>query len=306
MLEKENIKYLFRELNQRFDKSELSDLLEVSRKTLSSATERGDIVLYDLVHISEKLNIAVENILSQNYDLPVACNYIEGEKQTLPNRYNRCFSSRIRTIKSALSLLGKMSKQNQDFLLRKFQLTPEILENEDELIGGQLLLDIYSYVDSQPIFSGKKVFEILGHSASDAFKGSELAGHLKNYSGAKEALEYFIEELTPIVETNQDYKIHKSDSNSIIFSHNVKDSISESLQTEHYGGPNMDLHIKSWFSNFTTFIGLQPVEVKKRSCVQDGDSTCKYELYFPQTFWKQRFFGPKHSDTPQWHQGSLG
>lgn len=176
-------------------------------------------------------------------------------------------------------------------MMRKFQISPSLLENPEEFVNIRLISD---FAEAFQKTYGMKDLYPVGVYAAQIAPNEKMYEYFKDCRTPKEVFELGITEIVPKhFDTNHEYELKfLSNSECVIISRpteEVKDALSEKTP----GNLAVSQYRAGIFAVFPEFASLPISEVRLISSIHWGDKACCYGVNFES--WKRLMRNQRYS-----------
>lgn len=263
-----------------FTDSELAISLGLSPELYLKFRQSAHMLpLNSVFEFAEKMNFHFEDLLTENFKLSLFCH--KETEMPLPERYSFATYSEIRPIRNIINYLenvrGLRAKTN---LIRKFQLTEEFFNRENQKVNIFLISDITSYLKKTYNFTEAE-FIAMGHRTPHVIKGSFLKDKLSTQDNIEDIVSCFFEECTQLFDENYDYKITGMTYGQATIDATPKKHVIEELgiiNLSDFSNEHACLTRLGVLSSITYFKYGRNAPVTKTSSVLSGDKANRYVL----------------------------
>ena len=228
---------------------------------------------------AEKMNFHFADLMEKDFQLQSIKNLNSGSDR-IPDRYNCATYSEIQPIRNIISYLeivrGLRAKTN---LIRKFQLTENFFNNENQKTNIFLISDIVKYLSQTYRFSDAE-FLAMGQRTPFVVKGNFLESKLSNQKTVEEVVSAFFEECTHLFDKNYHYKISSMrNGQAIIEAAPIKHVLEElKIDSSNFGNEEACLTRMGVISSMTHYKFKKNVPITRLSSLQKGDKSNRYLL----------------------------
>lgn len=224
---------------------------------------------------AEKMNFHFEDLLKQEFKL----NIEKGTgKFTLGERYSYATYSEIQPIRNIISYLemvrGMRAKIN---LIRKFSLTEEFFQSEQQKTNIHLITDIVRHLTQTYKFTDRE-FKAMGHQTPFVVKGDFLKNKLTAPKNIEDVVSTFFEECTHLFDVNYHYRIGSMVDNHAIIEAIPRKHVLEELavDSKDFGIREVCLTRMGVISSMTYYKYGLNAPISQISSLQNGDSSNRY------------------------------
>jgi hypothetical protein len=226
--------------------------------------------------LAEKLNFHFTDLLKPDFTLLNTWDN-QGEAP-LPDRYIKAAYSKVAPTKNIVNYLeltrGPRAKTN---LIRKFQLSEEFIQNENNNANVLLMSDVTKYLAETYRFTDQE-FIAMGQRTPFSIKNQEFIDKLTNQKDVYDLLDIFFDECTHVFDKNCTYRISDIVNDfAIIEVLPHKNVLSElGVNNSQFGNEEVCLTRMGCISSLTYFKYKRFARMEKLTSVYDGAETNKY------------------------------
>ncbi|MGZ3772290.1 MAG: hypothetical protein ACXVCY_00355 [Pseudobdellovibrionaceae bacterium] len=197
----------------------------------------------------------------------------------LPTPYSYATYGRSRTTINAFDYLEKFHGWQLRYeVLKHLNLSESVLVNPFDPISMKVITDSFAYLATRQF--SKKDFYSMGLYTHFSNLDSILGKHYSQLKSASEIVEHMIGECLPFYEQNCTYRFIKFNKNQAIVEVKENSFVTDEMQVRHLGNPHVCWLKSGWLASTPIYLGQPPLSVIKKSCVHNGDSSCRYEVNF--------------------------
>lgn len=271
-----------------FSDQEFADSLGLSLKEYLKFRQAVKMLPLNCVfEFAEKMNFHFEDLLAQDFKLNSL--RIKENDIPVPERYTYATYSEVLPIRNIINYLenvrGLRAKTN---LIRKFQLTEEFFNRENQKANIFLISDITTYLKKTYNFTDAE-FLAMGHRTPHVVKGNFLRDKLTAPKSIEEVVSCFFEECTDLFDKNYDYKIFSMhNGQAVIDATPIKHVIEElGVGMSEFSNEEACLTRLGVLSSITWYKYGKNAPVTKIASVLDGDNSNRY-LFDMNPFFKAK------------------
>lgn len=258
----------------------MSELLGINHSDYKKVIHRKtDLPAFCLVNLAERFNLNPSSILRGDIDFETLAAHYSGDLEYIPEKYMRAACSRRRTAANILDYaersIGWVKTQQ---LKRKLQLSDSALKNHDAFINIELLIDLLGGLRKL----GMSDVQLAGTGAHSLImnRAAPFAVELSKSESLRSLYERMLVEFVPLIERNCDNTLLKLDDNGCIIRITSNSDVATALGREHLTDRNACLYKAGFLAAPPSYVNLPFAQVTETSCVNHGDSSCKFAVNF--------------------------
>lgn len=224
---------------------------------------------------AEKMNFHFEDLLKEEFKLNI-------EKSSghviLSDRYTYATYSEIQPLRNIISYLemvrGMRAKIN---LIRKFNLTEDFFNNEQQRVNIHLISDIVRHLSLTYKFTDKE-FKAMGHQTPFVVKSDFLKNKLTVPKNVEDVVSTFFEECTHLFDMNYHYKINSMVDNHVIIDATPRKHVLDELKIDRseFGNREACYTRMGVISSMTYFKYGLNAPITQIASLQNGDTANRY------------------------------
>lgn len=263
------------------DEKDFAEFLQLRPNQYEKArSQNREVSARSIIALSKQINLGYDQIMTGSIDFRTLSKHFKGEKGVLPKKYSVAAFSKRRTSIYMMDFVEKhYGWEERLAILNRFQMNETLLSNPDEHINLRFPMDICDYL-MQYKMAHDELIEI-GMNSSKSGLSPIVAGKLKEAKWVGEVYEQMCYEiLGKYYEQNYNYRLSNLNRDGCIFVGQPNPMAAELLRLKHVGNPAICLVRQGVIAAMPQLGGRPLSEVRKISCVHEGDAECRFEVRF--------------------------
>ncbi len=260
---------------------DLQKILKVSPVEFNAVVNKQtSIGLDSLFELSEFLELDLKSLINADYDKKSLYKHFHEDTTYLSEKYTMSATSNLRNAVSMLNFVKK--KYGSDIMIeimRKFQLTPELLNNPDLKVNMVLGTDIVEYL--YKTFIDISAIEDMGKFASLSNSNTPFSEPMKNLRSSREAMEFMIEEVVKkYIEENFIWSLASINNNGCILEGSPNKDVCDEIGNLYHLSSVASYYRRGFAATIPVHSNFPMTSVTTTSCISQGDACTRYEISF--------------------------
>jgi hypothetical protein len=270
---------------------ELSDLLLLTEKQIQTHKQsRIDPSLTSIDHLSLRLNLSLEKIITGNIDYQALAQHQFGNLNYLPEKYQKCALGRRRANLVILNFIeAHFGWRERASILRHFQMNEAIFADPDAPISIDFGADLLEYLVKYRL--KKSLIPEMGKHSFLTTSPAPVKNELIDCKSVSEVYERMCSHIVEkYFEKNFIYQIQKMNRDSCTVIAKPNSLLLEQLSQKHPFKPETEMIRVGIASAYPQILGLPSAIVNQTSSMWEGSTAIRYEINYEhaQLILKQR------------------